>query len=137
MKEIRILSATGILGSGLREETLKRAMTLEPDFLGADSGSTHPGPHYLGSAETFFSDSACKRDLRLMLLAGRAARIHVIVGSACTSGSDFPEVVSIIDYDAANAITITITRPTISGDIDDTDVFGRQQHGRLVDIDVP
>jgi hypothetical protein len=88
MKEIRILSATGILGSGFKEDTLKRAMTLGPDFIGADSGSTDPGPHYLGSGETLFSDSAYKRDLRLMLLAGRAARIPVIVGSACTSGSD-------------------------------------------------
>jgi hypothetical protein len=48
-----------------------------------------------------------------------------------------PEVVSIINYDAANAIKITIPRPAISGDIDDTDVFGGQQHGPLVDIEVP
>ena len=48
-----------------------------------------------------------------------------------------PEVVSIINYDAANAIKITIPRPAISGDIDDTDVFGGQQHGPLVDLDVP
>lgn len=48
-----------------------------------------------------------------------------------------PELVSIINYDAANAIKITIPRPTISGDIDDTDVFGGQQYGPLVDVDVP
>ena len=48
-----------------------------------------------------------------------------------------PEVVSIINYDAANAIKITIPRPAISGDVDDTDVFGGQQHGPLVDIEVP
>src|SRR6187401_1114998 len=88
MKEIRILSATGILGSGFKEETLKRAMGLEPHFIGADSGSTDPGPHYLGSGDTLFSDSAYKRDLRLMLLVARAAKIPVIVGSARTSGSD-------------------------------------------------
>ena len=88
MKEIRILSATGILGSGFKEETLKRAMALKPDFIGADSGSTDPGPHYLGSGDTLFSDSAYKRDLRLMLLAGRAAKIPVVIGSACTAGSD-------------------------------------------------
>ena len=67
---------------------MQRAMGLKPDFIGADSGSTDPGPHYLGSGDTLFSDSAYKRDLRLMLLAGRAAKIPVIVGSACTSGSD-------------------------------------------------
>lgn len=88
MNEIRILSATGMLGSGFREDTLKRAMALRPDFIGADSGSTDPGPHYLGSGETHFSDSAYKRDLRLILLAARAAKIPAIVGSACTAGND-------------------------------------------------
>ena len=88
MSEIRVLSATGILGSGFREETLKRAMGLKPDFIGADSGSTDPGPHYLGSGETLFSDSAYKRDLRLILLAARAAKIPAIIGSACTAGTD-------------------------------------------------
>lgn len=48
-----------------------------------------------------------------------------------------PEVVAIINYDAANAIKITIPRPAISGDIDDTDVYGGQQHGPLVNIEVP
>ena len=88
MAEIRILSATGVLGSGFREETLQRAMALGPAFIGADSGSTDPGPHYLGSGDTLFSDSALKRDLRLMLRAGRAAKIPVIVGSCGTGGSD-------------------------------------------------
>ena len=48
-----------------------------------------------------------------------------------------PEVVQVINYDAANAIKITIPRPIISGDINDSDVYGGQQHGPLVDIDVP
>lgn len=48
-----------------------------------------------------------------------------------------PAVVSIINYDAASAIKITIPRPAISGDIDDTDVFGGQQYGPLVNLDVP
>jgi len=86
--EIRILSATGILGSGFREETLKRAMALGPAFIGADSGSTDPGPYYLGSGETLFSDAAYKRDLRLILLAARATKIPAIIGSACTAGTD-------------------------------------------------
>jgi hypothetical protein len=48
-----------------------------------------------------------------------------------------PEVVSVINYDAASAIKVTIPRPVISGDVDDTDVFGGQQYGPLVNIDVP
>ena len=48
-----------------------------------------------------------------------------------------PEVVAIINYDAASAIKITIPRPTISGDIDDTDVFGGilPRPGRVDDRD--
>lgn len=48
-----------------------------------------------------------------------------------------PGMVSIINYDAASAIKITIPRPVISGDIGDTDVFGGQQYGPLVDLEVP
>ena len=48
-----------------------------------------------------------------------------------------PERVSVINYDAADAIKITIPRPVISGDIDDSDVFGGQQYGPLVDLEVP
>ena len=48
-----------------------------------------------------------------------------------------PEVVQVIEYDAANAIKITIPRPVISGDINDSDVYGGQQHGPLVDVEVP
>ena len=48
-----------------------------------------------------------------------------------------PEKVVVIEYDAAAAIKVTIPRPVISGDVDDTDVFGGQQYGPLVDLDVP
>ncbi len=48
-----------------------------------------------------------------------------------------PEVVAIINYDAASAIKITIPRPTISGDTNDSDVYGGQQYGPLVDLEVP
>jgi hypothetical protein len=48
-----------------------------------------------------------------------------------------PEKVMVIEYDAASAIKVTIPRPVISGDVDDTDVFGGQQYGPLVDLEVP
>jgi len=48
-----------------------------------------------------------------------------------------PEVVNIINYDAASAIKITIPRPTISGDTNDSDVYGGQQYGPLVHLEVP
>lgn len=48
-----------------------------------------------------------------------------------------PEVVAIINYDAASAIKITIPRPRISGDTNDSDVYGGQQYGPLVNLEVP
>lgn len=48
-----------------------------------------------------------------------------------------PDRVVIINYDAATAIKITIPRPVISGDITDGDVFGGQQYGPLVDLEIP
>ena len=47
-----------------------------------------------------------------------------------------PEAVAIIHYDAANAIKITIPRPTISGDTNDGDVYGGQQHAPFVELEV-
>ena len=132
MKEIRILSATGMLGSGFREETLKRAMMLQPDFIGVDSGSTDPGPHHLGSGEPQFSDAACKRDLRLMLLAGRAAKIPVIVGSACTAGTDAQlERLAGIARDIAREEKLNFKLATIASEQDKGYLKKRLKEGRI------
>ncbi len=87
-KEIRILATTGAMGSGFKESTLDRAMSWEPDMIGVDCGSTDPGPHYLGSGDTMFSEAAYYKELSLMLRAGRKAGIPVIVGSCGTGGTD-------------------------------------------------
>ena len=132
MKEIRILSATGMLGSGFREETLKRAMTLKPDFIGVDSGSTDPGPHHLGSGEPQFSDAAFKRDLRLMLLAGRSAGIPVLVGSACTAGTDAQlERLAGIARDIAREEKLNFKLATIASEQDKNYLKRRLREGRI------
>lgn len=45
--------------------------------------------------------------------------------------------VSIIPYDVAYAIKITIPRRVPSGHFGDTDVYGAQQHAPLLDIEIP
>ena len=49
MKEVRVLAASGVCGSGFREESLEEAMGRRPDFIGCDGGSTDPGPYPLGA----------------------------------------------------------------------------------------
>ena len=48
-----------------------------------------------------------------------------------------PASVQITHVDAALAIKVSIPRPVPSGDLADSDVYGCQQYGPLVDIEVP
>jgi hypothetical protein len=41
------------------------------------------------------------------------------------------------EHDRALALKASIPRPAASGDLDDSDVFGGQQHGPLVDLEIP
>lgn len=47
------------------------------------------------------------------------------------------DVYHLVFFDAALAIKITIKRPTDSGSIGDTDVYGAQQHAPLIDVSIP
>ena len=45
--------------------------------------------------------------------------------------------VLLIEFPPANAIKSTIPRLYGSGDVEDTDVYGAQQHAPLMDVEVP
>lgn len=47
-----------------------------------------------------------------------------------------PEEILLITHDAARAIKISIPRPNIQGSREDGDMYGGQQYGPLVDIDI-
>ena len=85
---VRVLVPVGMLGGCFPEETVARAAELRAHVIAVDGGSTDSGPHYLGTATAKTSRNAVARDLRLILLAGRAANVPVIVGSCGTSGTD-------------------------------------------------
>jgi hypothetical protein len=88
MEEIRILSPTGVCGSGFVESSFERALAQKPHVIGCDGGSTDPGPAYLGSGRTAFPKEAIRRDLRLMLLGARRLKVPLLIGSAGTGGND-------------------------------------------------
>ncbi|SES93160.1 DUF4387 domain-containing protein [Anaerobranca gottschalkii] len=46
-------------------------------------------------------------------------------------------VISVIPYPPAKAIKATIIRPRSAGDLGETDVYGAQQHGPLLTIEIP
>ena len=83
---VRIIAASGVLGSGFRESSMQRGLALKPHLIGCDAGSTDPGPYYLGSGDSAFPTASIKRDLSIMMKASLGAKIPLIVGSACTAG---------------------------------------------------
>lgn len=47
------------------------------------------------------------------------------------------KVISVVPYPPAKAIKATIIRPRAAGDLGETDVYGAQQHGPLLKIEIP
>ncbi|MGE4241791.1 acyclic terpene utilization AtuA family protein [Ramlibacter sp.] len=86
MTTVRMVSTCGILGYGFPEASLDAAMARGVDLVGADGGSTDPGPYYLGSGKPFVSPRAIRRDLRLMLIAARKHDVPLIVGTCGGAG---------------------------------------------------
>lgn len=88
MKELRILSPSGIVGYGFPEESFLAGVALKPDLIACDGGSTDPGPYYLGSGIPFTNATAVKRDMSLMLKAACELGIPLVVGTAGGCGAD-------------------------------------------------
>jgi hypothetical protein len=110
---VGILVPTGMLGGGFSPDTITRGLSLGADVIAVDGGSTDSGPHYLGAAEAKTTESAVRRDLRLLLAAASSARIPLIVGTCGTSGTDSGVnwVAGIVDaICAADGLDLTIAK---------------------------
>ena len=86
--EIRVLAPTGVTGSGFLESSFEQGLSQKPHFIGADAGSTDPGPEFLGSGATAFPLAAIRRDLRLMMIGARKIKVPLMIGTAGTGGSN-------------------------------------------------
>src|SRR4030088_2034053 len=88
MTEIRVLSASGQIGSGFLESSFARGIALKPHVIACDGGSTDAGPAHLGTGKPHFSRQGTKRDLRLMLKGRDVLDVPLIVGSCGFGGGD-------------------------------------------------
>ncbi|HEU0217061.1 MAG TPA: acyclic terpene utilization AtuA family protein [Stellaceae bacterium] len=88
MASFPLVSATGMLGSGFRAQSLDKAVALGARMIGCDAGSTDPGPGPLATGVCMFSKAAVKRDTEIMMTRAVKAGIPLVIGSAGTSGSD-------------------------------------------------
>jgi len=88
MEAYPLVSATGMLGSGFRPDSLDKAIELGARMIGCDAGSTDPGPGPLATGQCMFSKAAAKRDTEVMLSRAVAAKIPLVIGSSGTGGGD-------------------------------------------------
>ena len=88
MKELKILSPSGIVGYGFPEESFLAGVALKPDLIACDAGSTDPGPYYLGAGIPFTNATAVKRDMTLMLKAACSLGIPLVIGSCGGAGAN-------------------------------------------------
>ncbi|MEM7293645.1 MAG: hypothetical protein AAF420_09680 [Pseudomonadota bacterium] len=88
MDAITVLTPTGTLGYDFQQQAFDRAMSMSPDVIAVDAGSTDPGPYYLGSGNPLVSDFAITRELTTLIKAGCKAGVPVIVGSVGGAGTN-------------------------------------------------
>jgi hypothetical protein len=88
MASFPLVSATGMLGSGYRPESLDKAIALGARLIGCDAGSTDPGPGPLATGNCMFAKAAVKRDTEVMLSRAIEAGIPLVIGSSGTGGGD-------------------------------------------------
>ncbi|HZP77791.1 MAG TPA: acyclic terpene utilization AtuA family protein [Pseudolabrys sp.] len=126
MDEIVGVAPSGSLGSGYNVDAFKRAMSLNPSFIGQDAGSTDMGPYYHGSGKPFLPRTTYKHDLSIMLRAARAAKVPLIVGSALTSGCNesLASAVAIIK-EIAHEHGLSFRLATIEAELDKPDLKRR------------
>ena len=132
---IRILSPTAILGYGFPETSFAAGLTLNPDVIAVDAGSTDPGPYYLGAGVSFTNRPAVKRDLRLILGAGRERGIPVLIGSAGGAGAR-PHLDWCVDiiHEIAVEDGLTGTLAVIPTDIDRERLLRANRTGDIRDM---
>jgi len=131
-ERMRFVSVCGMLGYGYPEESLRLAMDGPVDFLGADNGSTDPGPYYLGSGTSFLKPMQVRRDLELALVAARERDVPLVIGSAGGSGAA-PHVESFLEVlrEVARRRDLHFRLAVIHADIDRRIVLDALERGAV------
>jgi hypothetical protein len=84
----RVLVPAGVLGLGFDREALARGVSMRPDIIAIDGGSTDSGPFSLGAGQSKYSRAATKAEWRDLMLARAEAGVPLVIGSAGTCGAD-------------------------------------------------
>lgn len=88
MASVKVFVPYGAVGLNCTEEAFEAGLSMHPDIISSDAGSTDSGPYYLGSGHGKYSMRDMKRDLRRMVVGADKLGIPMTIGSAGTCGSD-------------------------------------------------
>ncbi len=129
---MHFVSVCGMLGYGFPQESLRLSVEGPVDFLGADNGSTDPGPYYLGAGTSFLKPTQVRRDLELALLAARSRNVPLVIGSAGGSGAA-PHVASFVEVlrEIAARRNLHFRLAVIHADIDRQVALDALQRGKI------
>ncbi|MBI4234260.1 MAG: acyclic terpene utilization AtuA family protein [Chloroflexi bacterium] len=87
MDEVKVLVGGGLMhGAGTDPEVFEMGLALDPDVIGADGGSSDPGPYYLGSGRAMTHKEGLKQSLATMIAGALHKGIPFLVGSAGIAG---------------------------------------------------
>ena len=139
MEELRIVAVNGMLGYGFEAESLAAGIEARPQVVGADAGSTDPGPYYLGAGKSLVRDEQIRRDLGLALAQSRAANVPLVIGSAGMGGGE-PNlrIVRDILFEIARKEGMHFRLATVHSEIDKSRVRDAVRAGTITPMtDVP
>lgn len=68
MKECKVFVPFGALGGGIDPEAFELAMSMKPDIISTDAGSTDSGPYYLGTGKGKYARQVIRRDLEMIMV---------------------------------------------------------------------
>jgi hypothetical protein len=137
-QRIKVLFASGMLGSGLSAQEVKRGVLLGAEAIAIDGGSTDSGPYYLGAAVAKTARHAVADDLRVLLLAAQKTGIPLIVGSCGTNGTDRGvDWVARMVEEIATEERLTFTLACIYSEQSPTDVAKALVEERIVELAPP
>ena len=115
---MRCFGASGQLGYGMPKESFWAGIAEHPDAIGADMGSTDPGPYYLGSGQLATGEASRRSDLALLLRGREQAAVQAVIGSAGTAGAAPHLQTTLADLEtAARQEGVQITLAQISSDV--------------------
>jgi len=136
MEEMRIVALNGNLGYGYDVQSLEAGLSLKPQLLGGDAGSTDAGPYYLGSGTALVKREQVHRDLSNALIRARAAKIPFVIGSAGMAGGE-PNLqwVKRILIDIAREEGLHFKLATIHAEIDKAEICKALRNGSITPMD--